>query len=619
MAPIRFPLPVLAGLAALAALPAQAQTVDLGRITVLANLIATEIQRSGASVTVVERDEIDRSGAVQVGDLLARLPGVSLTQDGPIGTSATLRIRGADARYIAVYVDGIRIDDPSGITTSTDFGHLTLDDVDRIELLRGTQSALYGGSAVGGVINISTARPERDGFSQSAAAEVGSYGTAAARYTLAFRDARMESTLTLAHRQTRGFTAWEGLPGTPGFTPDAERDGFRSTRASGTFRYQASDTFAWGFAGFAQRSVNEYDGFMAPDADNESRRRQAGGRVFAEFDTGAMRHELSVSAIRISRREFETGAPAGQFTGRRTSLAYQGVADVAAGVTLIWGADTMLERAESAALSVGEGRMRTSGVFGQMLWQPVAALDISATARVDRNSAYGTFASGRLTAAWQLDNATTLRGAVARGFRPPSLSERFDDFGWFVGNPDLQPETSTSAEIGIDHALATGAELSATLFLLDTDNLITFDGSVSPNTLNNLPGISRRRGLEFAGRLPVGARVMLGAAYTYTSARTAAGARLSRVPRHDLTLTLDAELTDRLRGTLVAQRVAGRPADFGTPMGDYTVVGGNLRYAVTDRADIYLRVENLFDRQYQHTANFATPGRSFHAGVAARF
>ena len=617
MPPIRFLAPALAGLATLAALPAQAQFVDLGRITVLANRVATEVQRTGASVSVIERAEIERSGAVQVGDLLTRLPGVTFGQDGPIGTGANLRIRGADARYIAVYVDGIRIDDPAGTEARTDFGHLTLDDVDRIELLRGTQSALYGGSAVGGVINITTARPERDGFSQSAAAEIGSYRTGAARYTLAFRDARMEAGFTLAHRRTAGFTAWEGLPGTPGFTPDAERDGFRSTRASGTFRYQASEVFAWGFSGFAQHSVNEYDGFMAPDADNESRRRQTGARVFAEFDTGAARHEFSLSAFRINRREFENGAPAGRFVGRRETLAYQGDADVADGLTLVWGADTMLERIDTEA--AGEGRMRTTGVFGQALWQPTEALDISATLRHDRNSAYGSFTSGRLTAAWQLDGATTMRGAVARGFRPPSLSERFDDFGWFVGNPDLEPENSRSAEIGIDRTFAFGAEIGTTLFWLDTDNLITYDASVFPNTLNNLPGTSRRRGLEFAGRLPVGERVTLGAAYTYMHARTPAGARLSRVPRHDLTLTLDADLTDRLRGTLIAQRVAGRPDDFGTPMGDYTLVSGNLRYAVTERADLYLRVENLFDRQYQHTANYATPGRSVYAGVAARF
>ncbi len=624
MPPIRFLSPVLAGLAALAASPVQSQIVDLGRITVLATRLATEVQRSGASVSVLDRAEIEASGATQLSDLLARLPGVSAVRTGGPGTQTGLRIRGAAPGYVAVYVDGIRIDDPTSTSVQTDFGHMTLDDIERIEVLRGTQSALYGGSAVGGVVSITTRRPDRDGFSQEVAAEAGSYRSRAARYTLGFRDERLEASLTLAHRRTRGFTAWEGIPGTPGFAPDAEPDGFEATRLSASFRYRASEALTFGVTGFTQRSRNEFDTsdaffVMDPDSDALARWRQSGLRVFAEIETGAVQHELSLSEYRITRDIFFDGVFGNGFAGRRSALAYQGAGTLSPYLTLVWGADTMLERSSADTLPAGSARTRTTGAFAQLLWAPGDTLDLGATARIDRNSAFGTFRSGRLTAAWQVTPQTTLRGALARGFRPPSLDERFGDYGFFVGNPDLEPETSNSAEIGLDHRFAGGAQASATLFWLETDNLITYDAVPFPNTLDNVPGTSRRRGLELWGSLPLGERLTLSGSYTYTEARQPSGVRLTRVPRHDLALGLDAVLADRWRGSVDLQRIVGRAEEFGTSFDDYTVVNARLRYAVTDTADLYLRVENLLDRQYQELPGYATPGRSFHAGIAARF
>jgi len=608
-------------LALAAPFPALAQQVfDLDEITVSANRVPTEIQRSGASVDVLDRADIEASGATQVSDLLARLPGVSMVRSGGAGASTGIRIRGAGPGYTVVLVDGIRVDDPAGTSVQTDFGHMLLDDIDRIEVLRGTQSALYGGSAVAGVINITTRRPERDGFSQSMFAEVGSYGTRAAGYTLGFRDDRLQAALTVAHRRARGFTAWEGIPGTPDFTPDAEADGFESTRASLNLRYNASEAFAFGISGFVQRSRNDYDtGFPTdPDSDAQSRWRQAGVRAFAEFDTGAVQHEFSFSHYQLERDMVEGGATNG-FEGQRQALAYQGVAGLDAGLTLIWGADTTRERVSAGTLAGGTGETRTSGAFGQVLWAPADTLDLGATLRVDRNSAFGNFVTGRLTAAWQATPGTTLRGAVARGFRAPSLSERFDDYGWFVGNPALRPETSLSAEIGVDHRFTNGASVRATAFWLETDNLITYDASVDPNTLNNLPGTSRRHGFELSGEMPVTDWLAVSGSYTYTDARNPQGERLTRVPRHDLYLGLDAEIAARWRGSLGVQHVAGRAPEFGSVFDNYTVVNASVRFAATANADIYLRADNLLDRQYQQLPGYATPGRSFYVGVAARF
>lgn len=623
-------------LALAAPFPVLAQQVfDLDEITVLANRVPTEIQRTGASVTVVTREELEADGETRLSEALSRLPGVSVTQSGGFGTTAQLTIRGAGPRYVAVYVDGVRIDDPTGITTETDFGAFSIDDIERLEVLRGTQSALYGGSAVGGVISITSRRPQRDGFSQEMAVEGGSNRTFGGRYTLAFRDDRLETALTLAHRRSDGISAWEGpLPAPAGL----ERDGFEMTRLSGSLRYQASEALAFGFSAFGQRTQADYDGYGDAFADNEIQRRERGGRVFAEYDTGAVRHELSLTRYDVSRRFFEGGAPAGWYEGDRTGLAYQGSAPINDGLTLVWGADTTQDRGEFEASLAGRERMRTTGAFGQALWSPFNGLDVSATARVDRSADYGTFTSGRISAAWQATDALTLRGALARGFTAPSINQRFGanyGFTMVAPNPLLEPETSRSAELGADWRQG-GVTLGATVFHIDTDNAIEWCGDWADacafplppgftNAYQNIPGITRRQGVELAASAALNDRLTLSGNYTYTHTRTPSGAQLTMVPRHVLNLSLDALLTDRLTGTLSARHVAGRAnqqdwnAGVSREMPAYTVLNTSLRYAVNAHADVMLRVDNVFDRQYQQVFGYGTPGRSYYVGVAARF
>jgi len=627
----------MTGALALAApFPALSQQVfDLDEITVTANRIPTEIQRSGASVSIVSREELEASGETRLSEILRRLPGVSVTQSGGPGAPAQLAIRGAGPRYVAVYVDGVRVDDPTGITTEFDFGLLAIDDIERLEVLRGTQSALYGGSAVGGVVSITTRRPARDGFSQEGAIEVGSNRTAGARYTLAFRDARLEAALTLAHRRSAGFSAWEGPLPTP---PGLERDGFETTRLSASLRYQASESLAFGFSAFGQNATADYDGYGDAFADNQTRRREWGGRVFAEYDTGAARHEVSLSHYDIARRFFEGGAAAGWYLGDRTGLAYQGTAALNDALTLVWGADTTLERGEFEASLAGRASMRTSGAFGQALWSPFEGLDISATARLDRSADFGSFTSGRVSAAWQANDALTLRGALGRGFTAPSINQRFGaNYGFTVvaPNPGLRPETSRSMELGADWRNG-GTTISATVFHLDTDNAIDWCGNWADpctfalppgfsNAYQNIPGVTRRQGVELSASTALSDRLTLSGAYTYTRTRTPAGAQLTMIPRHDLTLSLDAALTERLGGTVSAQHIAGRANQMdwlsftSRPMPNYTVVNTSFRYAVNAHADVMLRVDNLFNRQYQQVWGYGTPGRSYYLGVAARF
>lgn len=601
------------------------QIITLEEVTFSANLTSTELARAGSSVSVVTREELEADGTTQLVDYLAKLPGVTITQNGGPGGSASLRIRGAGPEYVAVYVDGIRVDDPSSPQTSFNFGTLSTADIGRVEVLRGSQSALYGGSAVGGVVNITTLGATEEGFSQSLHVEAGSYNSQLVRYGLAFRDDRFEAALNISHVRTDGFSSHEPFPGAPGLTDD----GHEATRLSLSGRYQLTDTFALGLSGFVQDSESEYDNFGA-DADNLLQRREYGARVFGEYSLGNSVHEISATLYDLNRESFQPRpVSAGVFEAQRVSFAYKGVTEYSPALTFIYGADTQKETI--TVRGQGPDSNRVSGAYGQILWTPRDDLDISATIRADRNSGFGTFYTGRVAAAWQATGALTLRGAVGRGFRAPSINEQLGNPVFSIApNPGLAPETSISGEIGADYRFANGAELSATLFQLSTDNAISYCaltvgafGAPCPvagpagftNQYQNIAGETRRRGLELAAGVPVTEQHDLSLAYTYTDARDPSGARLARIPYHDLNIALRSDWTDKFGSQIGLQHVGGRSGG----LGDFTVVNASMRYRLTDAADLLFRVENLFDEQYQQISGYGTSDRAFYLGLSSRF
>ena len=613
----RFLSPPLAALlgATTLAVPASAQDgFVLDEIVFSATRLPAARDSVGASVSVVTRAEIEAAGDQQLSSVLARLPGVSVDQQGPVGSLTNLRMRGASTGYVAVFVDGIRVDDPTSTSVSFDFGALTTADIGRIEVLRGSQSALWGGSAVAGVINITTLADAEPGTTQTAAVEGGSFGTLSARYGFTRRTEAGALAFNLSHLRTDGFSAADENDG------NTDADGFESTRASVSLRHALSDTVTLGIAGFVQRSRAEYDGFPPPafvltDQDNVQRRREAGARVFAEFALGASTQEIGLSAYRITRENIDDSPRTSR--GQRLRLDWLGSTPLGPDVTLVYGADRQRETGRYPNLPTGRESVTVTGAFLQGLWAPREDLDVALVGRVDRNSDFGSFTTGRASVAYRPVQGLTLRGAVARGFRAPSIDERFGDYGFFVGNPDLTPERSTSAELGVDYDFVGGARISATVFRLDISNLIV--PTAGFDSLENISGTSQREGLELEGRLPLGDRVTLAGNYTYTDARTQTGARIGRIPRHDLGLTLEAQITDRLRSTTTLRGLASRPDEGGAPMPSFAVLNTAFAWALTDQAEVTLRVDNILDRQYQLARGYGTSDRAFYVGLASRF
>ncbi|SIO40673.1 vitamin B12 transporter [Rhodovulum sp. ES.010] len=588
------------GLAALSPLAAQAQdSFLLDELVASATLVPIEVNRTGTTVETLDFGEIVEGGQ-SVGQTLSQLPGVTVTANGGLGASSTVRLRGLGGSYIGVRIDGIDVTDPSGTQTSFNFGTLTAGLPGRIEVLKGTQSALYGSNAIAGVVDITSWRPVDEGFSGQARVEGGSYGTGATTLNLGQVGERGEIALTLSHVTADGFSARN---------TNSEDDGYDQSLMTLFAAFDATENLRLGVSALWSDGTVEFDR-AAADPSGEIDETRKGLRAFAELTTGAVDHEFAVSTVETER--FDEGGFTERFVGERIKLEYLGAVDLDADLSLAFGADWT---EETATLDGASYDGENGAVFGEVQYAPTANLDLALSLRYDSYSDFDDQATGRVALAWRPREDVIVRAVLGTGYRAPSLYERFGPFG----NAALEPETSRSAELGIEKRYGSESFAKATLFYTEIDDLIDFSGAAYAQ----VPGTTNSKGIELSGRYALNDTVALTGAYTYTDAENS-GDRLVRVPRHDFSLGLEAGLTDRLDGRLSLQTVADRfdTNPFPAPpsdIADYTVVNAGLSYALTETAEAYLRVENLFDEDYEPVRGYNGAGRSLYVGLRASF
>jgi vitamin B12 transporter len=614
------------------ATPAAAQTIALPDVVLSANRTATLANRTGASVSVLTEQDFEQDGRPFALDYLTEVPGVTVQQTGPAGTVSGFTVRGAPQQYVRVLIDGIEVSDPTGPQVTPYLQGLLIDDVSRIEVLRGSQSALYGGQAVAGVIDITSPRPAEAGIENRYVLEGGAFSTFRGSYSLSGLSDRGDFALTLARLSTDGFSAAEEADG------NTENDGYDTTRISASGTLNATDRLSLFGAAFYQKEDGDFDRATSTgtfDAPNTFDTESWGARAGAGFTglDGRLENTLAVSyyhADRTNNQVDPTFGPSSFRTrGARTRAEYLGLYDWSEALALQFGADYTYETSESDFESggfvtpAGPDYNWDAGAFAQADWSPVEPLALNAALRFDQHSEFGSYPTGRLTAAWNLPSDTILRASLGTGFRAPSNFELFDAFN---GNPDLQPETSRSADLGVTQGIGNRGQVSATLFWLEIDDLIEFvPNNIPPGfgRFEQSDGTAESKGVELAAAWALTERLTLTGGYTYTDAKQASGAPRDRVPRHDLTLRLDGAVTDRIDLGLGAQYIADYVDNTGAPSSafneDFFLVNARLAYAITDAAALYVRAENLLDAQYQTARGFTASGQAFFFGVTGQF
>ena len=620
-------------------------TTVLRPVVISATRIPIDQQRAPASVTVIRGEDLRSRGIANVSDALASVPGLMVVRSGSFGATTSLFARGGESDYVKVLVDGVPLNNPGG---AFDFANLTTENLDRIEVVRGPASVVYGSDAVAGVVQLFT---RRGAGSAHGFADVrgGSYASLEGEANIAGGTPRVGYSLGASRRQSDGIFAFN----------NDYRNQVESARLS----------FAPSFASVdltARHTDATYhfptDGSGAVVDSNSVRRdhRTVIGLDATHRLTSRIDLRLLGAASRLdgeSSNDPDSPGDSAGFYSRDDSRIERRSADLRADVhandktTFSVGGAVEREQVRSS----GESQFMTfpvstsstaahrtnEAVYAQLIGAGLGRLTYTASGRVDDNATYGTFVTGRASLAWQLLASTSVRAAVGNAFKAPAFEEALSS-AFSIGNPDLQPERTVSWEASAQHRFGERVLASATYFDQRFRDLIQYvSGDASTefrSTYENL-GAASARGVELEARAPMVGAFDLGANVTLLRTRVTDagngafgtfvnGERLLRRPARTAAFNADYRLARGSRVGAAVRFIGPRDdrdfnAEARVELPSYTLLDLTAEAALdrlwagASHLTLTARIENALDHEYEPTFGFAAPGRTVLLGARA--
>jgi vitamin B12 transporter len=604
-----------------AATPAFAQTGSpADDIVVTASGIEQPRDQTGQAITVIDAGTIARRQTIDVVDLLATTPGVRFSRTGSTGSATGVSLRGAETTQTLVLIDGVKVNDPSGIGDGYDFGPLLTGNIRRIEVLRGSNSVVHGSQAIGGVVSLTTATPA-EGFAADAAAEYGYSDTTSARADVSGTAGAVSGGVGAAWLRTDGISS--AASGT-------EKDGYKNFAGNARLKVALGDALSLDLRGYYIHSNLDYDSFFGPPADSADVAKLDqyvgyAGLNLALFD-GRFTSRAAVTWLRNDRDYYfvRGTAPDYGYSGSNLRFEYQGVVAPIEQAKLIFGYEH--ERPDYDFFGFGSTdsqRANIDSVYALGIVQPLAGLSLTGGVRHDDHSQFGGATTLGANANYSPNGgATNVRASYGEGFKAPSLYQLYDSFS---GNAALRPERSKSYDLGIDQSLADGrAVMSLTAFVRNTTDQINYDNATFK--YGNIDR-TRAKGVEATLALrPVDA-LNVTASYSYIDARDRSGRpafdgkRLPRRAEQAISLSADYDWSFGLStgATLTLVDDSFDDAANLVPLDGYALAGIRASFPVGGHVEIYGRVDNLFDADYATAAGYGVYGRAAYGGVRLSF
>jgi len=630
-------------------------TTRLKELVVTATRVPTPPDAVVSSLTIITGDELRARGLHFVHDALRDVPGATVVQVGSFGGVSSLFLRGGESDYVKVLVDGVPVNQSGG---GYNWANLTTDNIDRIEILRGPGSVIYGSDAVTGVVQVFTRRGQGRA-AMDGSVEAGTFGTLAGHASVLGGGNRLSYSADASRISTDGIYAFNNdygntvLSGSMQGRPDPQTDASFSLRYTDN-RYHFPTDFS-GMLADSNQSTAENALSLAVDAGRrmggryELRLTGGGSHTDGEFDDRADHAGDTVGFGFASHRDSRS---------RRGTLDARLNAFLSSAVTLTAGGQVERETerqsgqttsnfggiASTPDMPFDRGRT-TLGYYAQGVLDLPSGLALNVNARVDDNSGFGTFFTYRAGVAYRLPSRTRIRASLGRAFKAPTFCEQFCNAPFVVGDSTLRPERSTSWEVGVEQELGGGRlSLWATYFDQRFRDMIIYDGGALPGSPTYLNGAAAKsRGLETGVTTSLGGGVRASASYTYlmtratddggmSSATFADGARLIRRPKHSAALAVRGKPLDRaVLGGSISYIGPRDDVDFTQFPSQRVELPG---YAVVDVAaelevlrpgggrpglSGLVRVENLFNERYDQVVGFAGRRRGIYGGARFRF
>lgn len=564
-----------------------------------------------APVSVVTRTTIERSQAQTLGEVLTQLPGISLGNTGGVGKQTSVYLRGSESDHVLVLVDGVKIG--SATLGATPFEFLPLSQIERIEVVRGPRSSLYGSEAIGGVIQIFTRQGSKQGFTPRASVSYGSNNTRKADLNLSGGNGSSWFNVNAATERTDGINAldfYQDFP-PPDYAPvnvfERDMDGF----SSNSFSIRAGHNFKSGataeFSATRSSGENEFDGGF----QNEGAFVQQ--VTSAKISTPLGQHTKLSAQIGQSRDEsdnFKDGVYSSSFNTKRNTASVQGESKLVGG-SFVYGVDYQDDNV-GGTTDYSEKSRDNTGLFASYETR-IGANNFAVSARRDDNEQFDTHTTGSVAFSHQLTNGPKLRASYGTAFKAPTFNDLYwPNDGSFAGNPELAPERAKTMELGISGDLTQG-RWAMNAFETRVDNLISYvyNPDTFFGTMENVDE-AKMRGIELEAAANLGNwRFSANATYQQTENLTGPnkGKQLTRRPEKVLNLNADRRFGPLELGVTVHAE-GGRYMDAANTdrLGGFTTVDLRGKYQLNQDWALRAKIGNLLDKEYETVRNYNQDG-----------
>ena len=604
--------------------------------------------KTASSVTVLTEKDFAQRNATYVSDVLKTVPSMAISASGGRGTLTNFYLRGADANHTAVVIDGVKMNPVTGY--GFDFGGLSLSNIERIEVLRGEQSALWGSDAMGGVVYITTKSGlyKDKPFNVDFDLGTGSKGTYDASATVSGYHNGFYYALNGNSHRTRGISAYSSHKfrytaenGTQIVSGGAiEKDKFHRDNASLRFGYDGKDRGIEFLASHATQTAR-YDGSLAGETtfDDRTRTRETLFKLsgYIGSDQELLKHKASVSNVKTDSDTFSSWASA--YDANKTNANYQLDInfDRDGAITQAFSLLTEYQKSKYHSTSYSNEKTLSETSFAgeyRLLSEDDHALAISG--RFIENSQYKNAFTGRISGAYRLSPNFKTHASFGTAIQNPTMTEYYGYNGSYVANPALKPEKSLGGDLGLlIESNDKKHSLDVTYFARNVNNLISSKvlssdpvTYVTVSQAINLDGLSKLKGVEIAYNGKLTDTLTTFANYTYTRGKDSKGVELVRRPKHLANVGVAYQITEQLGANASLSYVGKRIdnhfnevtyASSRVKMPSYTLANLGVNYQVSQNVNIYANLNNVFNKKYENIIGYGQMGRNVYVGLKGSF
>jgi vitamin B12 transporter len=622
------------------------QAKDIPVIVISASKLPQSKNIVGSDVSLIDANTLSSSGENFIGDILSEnLMGMNYFQSGGYGTVSGIQLRGQPKRYSTVYLNGIKLSDPSTPSNDYYFSNLMKNSLDAVEVLKGSQSTLYGSGAIAGTINLYTKKGS-EGHNSSGSISEGSFGTRNVNLSYDGKEDKFDYFFGLTNFSSDGISTR---------IDDDEDDRYRNDNYVANIGYQINDQIR------TETYINYTDTFLEYDAvalastdDNSTDDQQTLFSTKLILDYGNLLNTISFNKTYFLR-ETVTGYNSGTSTkkmyeGKRDAINLLGQYNLNLDTKVNYGLEYEIDNAEIPsnyttgstyhAAKYASAEEEINSQYVDLQFRPLKKFYSTIGLRRDHHSIAGAYFTGRATVAYKLDKNSKIRSSFGTGLRFPTLNEYY--FGSSVLNrSSLVPEESTSIDFGIDKKIPEYAlSLSATIFEIDYENYI---GGWATNTDNgntyvqkNTHATNYSRGLELSSNWKQKKDLSINFGYTYTKSydgSTCSNPNDScneqmnvRIPEHVFNSMIVKDFNKNFTGSIQFKYVSERRDYGGSDNGfkqvmlkDYSLINLYADYKIQNDYKLNFSLKNLLDEKYNEANNYSTPGRSLNIKLGKKF